>query len=72
MSALATVTGHTGPGGSVTALVLNPVHSIEFNFEDNMVYVEYGTPSKRFPMSYQGVGTVTFSISGGVTTITVS
>lgn len=72
MSARAVMTGNTGPGATVTALALENVTDFEFDIVDNMIYVTYGAPAQRFAMSYQGVATVTVSISGGVTTFTVS
>lgn len=71
-TANATVTGYIGPGDHVASLVLSPVHRIEYNYDADMVYIYYGTPEKRFPMSYNGVATVTHTISNGVTTITIS
>lgn len=72
MSARAVVTGYTGPGSLVTALPLENVVSLEFDIADNMIYIEYGSPKQRFALSYNGIATVTVTISGGVTTFTIS
>lgn len=70
-SATAVLTGNTGPGGTVTALTLDDVKDIDFDFEHNMISVTY-TNGKIFKLSWTGVTTVTFSISGGNATVTVS
>ena len=72
-SGTATVTGQTGPGATVTSLVLNQVRNILFDFENNMVHIYHlNEAGKTFKLSYQGIATVTFSISGSVTTVTIS
>ena len=71
-TASATVTGDTGPGGSVTSLVLSQMTDFEFDLAHNMIYIMYGTPTKRFPLSLEGVGTVTVTISGSSLTLTIS
>jgi len=69
---VAILTGQTGPGATVTALQLNDVHSMNFDFEKLMLKVNYGTPSKTFELSLTGVTTVSDSITSGVHTVTVS
>lgn len=67
----ATVTGYTGPGALVTALVLNDVHSINYDFEKNMVYITYGKPYQTFKLAYNETVTITMtkSATGTATTI---
>jgi hypothetical protein len=72
MANTATLTGNTGPGGTVTGLLLGDVSSIKFDFRAGMISVIYGDVDKEFNLSYTGVTTVTFSISGVSTTVTVS
>lgn len=71
-SGTAVLTGNTGPGGTVTALNLGDVSSINFDFRHSMVSVVYGDPDKTFHLAWTGVTAVTFSIAGSVTTVTVS
>lgn len=72
LSGRAVVTGDTGPGASVTSLALERVSKYEFDLEHNMVYIFYGSPTKRFPMSLEGVTTITSVISNGINTLTIS
>ena len=72
LSGRAVLTGDTGPGGTVTALALENMTDFEFDLRANMLYVMYGSPTKRFPMSLDGVTTITCVISAGVMTLTVS
>lgn len=70
-NATATVTGNTGPGGTVTALVLSNVESIEFDFQHSMINFLYNS-GKTFKLAWTSIATVTFSISGGNATVTIS
>jgi len=71
-SGVSTLTGNTGPGATVTALRLSDVSNINFNFRGSMIHVTYGQPDKTFDLSWTGITTVTFSISSGVPTVTIS
>ena len=68
----ATVTGKTGPGLTVTSLVLNDVKGINFQFDSKVVSIYYGEPRKTFELDYDSTATVTFSITAGVSTVTIS
>lgn len=70
-NATATVTGKTGPGGTVTGLVLADVEDIDFDFLKNMIHITHSN-GKIFHLSWSGIATVTFSISGGNATVTIS
>lgn len=70
-SATAVLTGNTGPGGTVTALTLEDVTSIDFQFKHNMISLTYNE-GKIFKLSWTSIATVTFSISGGNATVTIS
>lgn len=72
LSGAAVLTGNTGPGGTVTALNLGDVSSINFDFRNTMISVVYGNPDKTFHLSYTGVTAVSFVIAGNLTTVTVS
>jgi hypothetical protein len=69
----ATVTAKVGPGLTATAMVLNDVHGIDFNFAAGTVAIRYGDPEKTQYFEYTDVATVTFTISAGVSTsVTIS
>lgn len=70
MSNTATITGTLGPGEEVTSLALTNVKSVNFDFVARTVRVDHGDKTQYF--SYADVSTVTFSISGTSTTVTVS
>lgn len=75
-SANVTITGQTGPGITNTAIVLPNVTNIRFNIGGNTIEVTY-TPtgqgtSKTVFYQYSNIATVTYTISAGVATITIS
>jgi hypothetical protein len=69
---VAILTGQTGPGATVTALRLEGVSNIQFDFANSGIFVTYGNQNKIFKLAWTGVTGTTFSISGGVATITVT
>lgn len=74
MANTATVTSTTGPGLTATAVVLNDVSNIFFDFDARVVRITYsnGGPDITATFDYSAVLTVTFSISGTSTTVTIS
>jgi hypothetical protein len=69
-----TITGNLGPGNTVTALVFSDVTSVNFDFVARTVAITdkaTGTP-KTVYFEYANIATVTFSISGANTTVTIS
>lgn len=69
----ATVTGKTSAGSTVTALVLDNVTNIKFDFDHQVVTFSYGlNPPRKFELDYATTVTVTLTIASGVTTATLS
>lgn len=68
----ATVTGYTGPGATVTGLVLNNVHSIKFDFDKTMIRIEHGEPSNLFNLQYAPTTTVTLTKDNNGTAVVIS
>lgn len=69
-SGTVTITSTTGPGLTVTSMVLTNVSDIRFDLSKNMIYVVSNGIIKEF--AYNAVATVTFTISGVTATIAVS
>lgn len=67
---VAIVTADFGPDRQATAMRIENVKSINFDFEKGMVTIPNGIHVAEF--AYTGVATVTFSISNGVTTVTIA
>lgn len=74
MTRTLTFTGKTGPGDTVTGLVLNRATNMNFDWEGMMLSVQYdnGNGPKTFHGSLTGVTTVTTSFSGSNVSVTVS
>lgn len=70
MANTATVTGKVGPGLTMTAQVFDDVKGIEFDFEHSMIRISHGILLSQ--VAYSGVTTVTFSINGTTTEVTIS
>lgn len=71
MANTVTITSTTGPGVTDTALVLTDVVDLRFNFAARTVYVKRESgPGQYF--SFNSITTVTFTISGVSSTITLS
>jgi len=68
-----TVTGKTGPDRTVTAAVIPNVTQIDFQLNDKRLFIHteqgVGDNVKEFDLTFT---TVTFSITGGNYTVTVS
>ena len=72
-----TITAVTGPGVEATAAVFENVKSIKYDFEKNMIFMDtvMGPGSmltKVLEYSYEGVATITMTISGSTTTVSIS
>jgi len=67
-----TVTAKAGPGIQNTAIVLNNVNSIEFDFNRKMIFVTRNglTTTQEYDMT--GITSVSFSISGSTYSMTIS
>jgi len=75
-SANTTVTGHTGPGLSVTSSSFPNTSSIKFDIASNVIEIRWTPTGKATGLisyiEYSDIATVTYTISAGVATITVS
>ena len=73
--ATVTITSTTGPGQAVTALKFTDVTAINVNFGSNVIAITRGggttAPSTQF-YDYSAMNTFTWTISGGLATITIS
>jgi len=67
-----TITGTIGPGQSVSALKFTDVNDIEFDFFHNIIKVVRQGSGGTQIYDYSAINTVTFGISTGITTMTVS
>lgn len=70
-SAVATATGITGPGKTVTSLALPNVTRIDFQVARGVVSIYYGN-NQMMDIDYVTTVTVTDTISGTVSTFVVS
>ena len=75
-SAVATVTGHIGPGDSMTSQVFPNCANINFNIAAGtitIVWVPNGKATQIIThIEYSDIATVTYTISAGVATVTIS
>lgn len=67
-----TVTGYTGPGATVTGLVLSDVHKIELDFEHTMIAIEHGGPTTTFRLAYSPTTTLTLTKTNAGTAVVIS
>jgi hypothetical protein len=70
--ATVTITSSTGPGQAVTSLKYTDITKLNFNFGANTVAMEHTTPLGTQYFDYSAMNTVTFTISSGLTTVTIS
>jgi hypothetical protein len=68
----ATVTSTYGPGRSAVATVISDVKSCNFDIERDVLRLTTGTNHVVQDFSYDALATITYTVSGGVATITVS
>ena len=66
----AVVTADFGPDRQATAMPVENITGVKFDFAKNMVYID--TELKTLEFAYTGVTGVSFSISGGSTTVTIT
>jgi hypothetical protein len=67
-----TITGKTGPDRAITAAVINDVQRVDFQLADNRLQVHRVSSQPVAEFDLKTVTAVTFAISGGNYTITVS
>lgn len=65
-----TITGVLGPGVEVTTLEFDSVTGIKYSFKDNTIDVEVNDKHTFF--DYDETATITMTISGNHTTITIA
>lgn len=75
-TANATVTGINGPGVALTSQSFPNVSTISFNIASNTIMIDWTPTGKnttqRSFIQYSNIATVTYTISSGVATITIS
>lgn len=70
--ATVTVTGTTGPGQAVTSLRFTDVVDVEVNFNSNILKITRAGAGGITYYDYSALGTVTWTISSGVSTLAFS
>lgn len=70
--ATVTITSTTGPGQSVTAAKFTDVTNLVFNFGANTVAITRQGAGGTIFFDYSAMATVTFTISNGLSTVTIS
>lgn len=70
--ATVTITSTTGPGVTATALSFTQVTDIEVDFNKNTVKITHAGGLVISYFDYSAMGTVTWTISSGLTTIAIS
>lgn len=70
--ATVTITSTTGPGQAVTALKFTDVNSLEFDYLHNVIKVNRAGSGGTQIFDYSAMATTSVSISGGVTSVTIS
>lgn len=68
--ATVTITADLGPDRTVTAMVVPDVSELKFNFDKGIIALEHGILRSEF--AYTGITTVSFTISGQTTSVTIS
>jgi len=66
-----TITADIGPGESVTALVVNDVRELRYDFPGDRLQLVLAN-GKIQNYDYDNVATITHTISGSVATVTIS
>lgn len=69
-TATVTITGKIGPGLTATSLELDGVTSIDFQIANNTIAISQNDKVPTFDLD--DIATVTYTISGVTTTITIS
>lgn len=66
-----TVTGPYGPGKTATAVVLNAVRSLEYDFPADMIYIKLAS-GRVAEFELATIATITQTVSGDIHTITIT
>jgi hypothetical protein len=66
-----TITAKTGAGQQLTSKVFTGVKTIHFNLEENIIRLKLND-NKIIDFDYNGVATITYTISGQVATVAIS
>ena len=70
--ATVTITGSTGPGQAVTSLKFTDVAGMEVDFARNWItFTRAGSGGKQY-FDYSALATITWTISGGLSTLAFS
>ncbi len=69
-----TITGKVGPGITITAQLFNNVTNLEFDYVAGTIWISYNDNEtiKRVSVQLTGTTTVTYTISSGIATVTIS
>ena len=70
-SANVTITAPFGPGDAAVATVINGVRDIKFDIEQDVITITEAN-GKVSTYQYDTIATITYTISSGVGTITIS
>ena len=70
-SANVTITAPFGPGDAAVATVINGVRDIKFDIEQDVIFITESDGKIR-QFQYNTIATITYTISSGVGTITIS
>jgi hypothetical protein len=70
--AVVTVTSTTGPGQSVTAQVFRDVVNVEVDFNRNVIKLTRSGSAGIQYFDFSAIATVTFTVSGGISTLAFS
>ena len=72
-TATVTVSGKIGPGKTVTSLVFTDVAGIDFQIKNNTIDIFQDTETPRHTIfDYDATATITYTIAGDASTITIS
>lgn len=71
MANKAIVTGNIGPGLELTAQEYEPLNSVEFDLDHKVINLMY-EGYKLISVQYSDISSVSFSISGDDTVVTIS
>jgi hypothetical protein len=70
--ATVTITSTTGPGQALTAAKYTDVNNLELDFLHNVVRITRAGAGGLIITDYSAIGTITATVSGGVTSVTLS
>lgn len=61
-----TYSGVTGPGQTLTSAVFSNVHSIKFNYDKEVIELNYDNPEKTTYLDLRATTTITPTVVAGV------